>query len=362
MRLRSISSLSKPSSLLLSLFCALFLNGCLRYTPPRSEIKEQEKAGQETASQFGSQDDFLAHEKRLEERLESLISERGAMDGQGGYRLGAGDTLSFEVYGFNNLSGEIEIAPDGIATFPMIGDVRASGRSLADFREDVTARVRRYVKNPRVRLAMKNFEASKVSVIGEVAKPGSYPLKREGLLVSELLAEAGGRTQKAGNRIVVIPSAKSVDRVNNSGYGVEIDLEDITGTVDKAPMMIPLAAGDTIMVPEAGKFEVDGEVIQPGSFTLSNRTSVLGAIASAGGLSYSAKADEVEVIREIGSGKKAVMSINIEDVALRGHSDIRLRDGDIIRVPSDSGRFTRRQIVETINSVFRGVGVSSRAN
>jgi hypothetical protein len=67
----------------------------------------------------------------------------------------------------------------------------------------------------------------------------------------------------------------------------------------------------------------------------------------------------VEVIREIGNGKKAVISRNLEDVALRNTDDIRLRNGDVIRVPSARGRFATRQVVEVLNQVFN-VSVAQR--
>jgi protein involved in polysaccharide export with SLBB domain len=144
--------------------------------------------------------------------------------------------------------------------------------------------------------------------------------------------------------------------------GIEVDMEDLMGTVDKRPLIIPLVPGDTIIVPEAGSYEVDGEVTTPGSFKLTGRTSVIGAIAAAKGFTYSADVNNVEVIRDLGAGRKALISLDLEEVGLRGSRDIRLRNGDLVRVPSHSGRFFKRQIVETINGLFNGVGVNKRMN
>jgi protein involved in polysaccharide export with SLBB domain len=139
-------------------------------------------------------------------------------------------------------------------------------------------------------------------------------------------------------------------------------MEDLTGTLDRHPLLIPLAPGDTIIVPEAGTYEVDGEVVTPGSYKLTGRTSVIGAIAAAKGFTYSADVNNVEVIRDIGAGQKALVTLDLEEVGLRGARDIRLRNGDLVRVPSHSSRFFKRQIVETINGIFNGVGVNQRMN
>jgi protein involved in polysaccharide export with SLBB domain len=143
--------------------------------------------------------------------------------------------------------------------------------------------------------------------------------------------------------------------------GIEIDLEDLVGQSGQRPLLVPLLPGDTIVVPEAGRYEVDGEVLHSGSFVLASRTSALGAIAAAGGFTYSADVKKVEVIRDIGAGKKAAVTLDLEEVGLRGGRDLRLRNGDVVRVPSEPGRFFRRQVVETLNGIFRGVGVNAQA-
>jgi protein involved in polysaccharide export with SLBB domain len=144
--------------------------------------------------------------------------------------------------------------------------------------------------------------------------------------------------------------------------GVEIDLEQLIGQLDQRPLLIPVLPGDTIVVPEAGVFEVDGEVTAPGSYKLASRTSALGAIAAAQGLTYSADVNHVEVIRDTGGGRKALITIDLEQIGLQGKRDIRLRNGDLVRVPSEANRFFKRQIVESLNGLFNGVSVNKRIN
>jgi polysaccharide export outer membrane protein len=286
--------------------------------------------------------------------------------------------LDVSVFGFNNLTANTAVAPDGSIILPLVGRVPVGGLAVEDVQTALSRRYAHFIRSPQVIVSLKTFSTNKVSVIGEVNKPGSYPLTRRGIVLTELLSEAGGRTPAAGTRIVLLPSPRlqvsapknnSVPRVSLVGHsapeaasGIEIDMEDLMGTIDKRPLVVPLIPGDTIIVPEAGSYEVDGEVVTPGSFKLAGRTSVIGAIAAAKGFTYSADVNNVEVIRDIGSGRKALITLDLEEVGLRGARDVRLRNGDLVRVPSHSSRFIKRQIVETINGIFNGVGVNQRIN
>ena len=88
--------------------------------------------------------------------------------------------------------------------------------------------------------------------------------------------------------------------------------------------------------------------------------TVLGSIASAGGLTYSADSSSVEVIRNIGSGNKALVRLDLEDIGQRSSQNLRLRDGDVISVPSHTSKFILRQFVEGVSSLFR-FGVNQNA-
>src|SRR5262249_851809 len=96
---------------------------------------------------------------------------------------------------------------------------------------------------------------------------------------------------------------------------------------------------------------------KPGSFALSSKMTILGSIASAGGLTYSADMSSVELFRDLGDGKKALLPVNLEQIALHDGQDVALRDGDVVRVPSHRRRFFTRQIVDAVNALFH-VGVN----
>lgn len=355
------------------------LVGCLRYTPSFREIQTDRAKDSAQVLEIGDEQDFERYEQTLSDKLYRLVSQRSYLLGNTSssttYPVGTGDLLGIEVFGFGNLSSQSTIAPDGSIGLPLVGRAVVAGKSIEEVQLDLTRHYRRYIRSPQVHVSLKGQQAHRVSVMGEVAKPGLYPLQRQGVLLTEILAEAGGRTQGAGSRILLLPAPRLVeDRPTPPQHltlvksppledtGVEIDLETLTGQIDQRPLSIPLLPGDTIVVPEAGTYEVDGEVAAPGSYKLASRTSVMGAIAAAQGFTYSAAVNNVEVIRDTGGGRKALVTVDLEQVGLRGGRDIRLRNGDLVRVPSEPQRFFKRQIVETINGLFNGVSVNRRMN
>lgn len=356
------------------LIILLITSSCLRYTPSRDEIeKEHNKTSETPSAEFVGEEAFYALEQDQDERLKNLIASRkvDAESFEQTYRIGMGDLLQLNVFDVEELNRKVRVRPSGDIALPLIGTVNAVGLTEAELQAEITRRLDEYVYSPQVQLFIEEYAAHKVSVIGEVKNPGAYALTRNNYSLIELLSEAGGRTEKASSIIILIPSSEKTPApapdqdaararfaAAQSNLGVEIRYEDLAGSLGHAPLSVPLRAGDTIVVPEAGMVQVDGEVNRPGSFQLASRMTLLGAIASASGLTYSADVTEVEVIRELGSGKKALLTVDLEKVALRDGKDIRLRDGDIVRVPSHSGRFATRQVVTSINSLF-SFGMSS---
>lgn len=366
------------SATLVVLAMTLLLQGCIKYTPSREELERKRSDSSTSHSMLGSEEEFNAYERSLSNRLQNLISERSylltAGNSMNGYMVGPGDVIHVDVYGFEDLRSDAEVSPQGTLSLPLIGEVDVKGKDTSSLKRYLAQRYTQYVKSPRVDVSIKTYQSNRVSVIGEVQRPGMYPLRRNGQLITELLSEAGGKNQLASNRLILLPAPRlehisihqlpggTIQPTNDTGIGVEVEMEALLGKLDQRPLLIPLIAGDTVVVPEAGNFEVDGEVQKPGSFKLTSGTSVIGAIAAAGGFTYSADVKKVEVIRDIGGGRKALATLDLEEVGLRGGRDIRLRAGDLVRVPSEPGRFFERQLVATLNSLFNGVGVSQRTN
>lgn len=346
---------------LLLLLIPAFIS-CFRYTPSRREMTENKEQ-----TKIAGPEAFKAYQDDLNARLTNLLKERASYVGGssevGAYKIGVRDVLKVDVFGFSDLSGESEVDANGMISLPLVGAVKAEGLTPTELQTDLTNKFRRYVKKPIMRLTVNSYNAYKASVVGAIVKPGLVPLKRPGYPLTELLSEAGGLRDNAGTRIFLIPSRSDSNNLQaqiagvsaeSNPAGVEIALDQLVGTLERPPITVPILPGDTIIVPEAGQFRVDGEVERPGAFPVTKNVSTLSALASAGGPTYAANVNEIEVIRDFGSGKKASVTVNLEKVAFYGEPDISLRDGDVVIVPSTPGRFRARQLVEGIRTILRG--------
>jgi protein involved in polysaccharide export with SLBB domain len=118
-------------------------------------------------------------------------------------RLQSGDRVKITVYGEEALTGDYDVSPNGSVTMPLIGAIRATGRTQADFAADIGSRYRRggFLQDPNVTVAVITFKP--FYVLGEATNPGEYPF-RSGLNVHAAVAMAGGFTYRASRSLVLI--------------------------------------------------------------------------------------------------------------------------------------------------------------
>ncbi len=367
------------------ILCSLllcFLNACATkaITKPYSEIYEEAQdknipmpsAEEERAA-------FYKSDELNKEKLIAVISQR-AKEGNSEliYKIGADDEISISVFDVSELNLTAKVKESGLIDLPLIGTIEAKGMTEAELLKDITKRLKGYVINPQVTMFISTYGSQKVAVVGAVAKPGTYPLKKGSNSVLELISEAGGLNDRAGNILNFVPTEVSgLNAANdvesrarfalnagdksktNNATGIEVYIDTLLGTTGGIPVEIPVKGGDIVIVPEAGKVMVDGEVQKVGAYELGRQMSLLGALAAAGGITPSAKFDEVEIIRDINSDKRAHLIINLEKIATGEASDLKLKNGDIVKVPSDSGKRMKYDTFESITKIINfGVGGS----
>jgi protein involved in polysaccharide export with SLBB domain len=147
-------------------------------------------------------------------------------------RLQPGEKLKITVYGEEALTGEYDVNPAGMVTMPLIGGIRAAGRSQSEFGKDVANRYLHggFLQDPHVTVAVVLFKP--FYVLGEANTPGEYPF-RSGLNVHTAVAMAGGFTYRASRTYVLI-------RHVGEEVWKEYSLAE----------PVPIAPGDLIRVPE----------------------------------------------------------------------------------------------------------------
>jgi polysaccharide export outer membrane protein len=174
-------------------------------------------------------------------------------------------------------------------------------------------------------LELSNTQAQ---VFGEVLKPGSYPVDREGSVVT-LIGAAGGVTLRA---------ALSKATITHAGKTTEVDLRSVI-TEGKPPPGIKIAPGDSVFIPTNKQFySLFGAVGRPGmqEYPDGGTVSVLTAISLAGGQVQGANLTSVSIIHPMKDGKSSIVKINVDKMMKQGDltHDMKLHPGDIVYVPS----------------------------
>ncbi|CUS31396.1 polysaccharide biosynthesis/export family protein [Candidatus Nitrospira nitrificans] len=159
-----------------------------------------------------------------------------------GYRLGAEDTLLVSVWKDEQLTREVIVRPDGMFSFPLVGDIQAEERTVEDIRSDLVKRLTKYIPNPNVSVAVTKVISYKVYVIGRVNKPGEYVIGHY-TDVLQALSLAGGLTPFAAENEI-----KVMRRVRGEQYAIPFRYGDVRKGRDLEQNIL-LLRGDVVMVP-----------------------------------------------------------------------------------------------------------------
>ena len=155
------------------------------------------------------------------------------------YTIGPGDVLKVIVWKEPDLSQDVTVRMDGMMTFPLLGDLEAAGRSPGRLAETLTKGLEKFVQSPRVTVAIAQANSARFYVIGQVARPGEFPLTSP-TTVLQGLALAGGLKEFAkADSIVIVRADQTIVPVN---YKRIAEGKDVSQNVS-------LARGDTVVVP-----------------------------------------------------------------------------------------------------------------
>lgn len=160
----------------------------------------------------------------------------------GEYIIGQGDVLSIAVWKDDSLTREVVVLPDGTISFPLIGTIIAENKTIAELKKDIEARIKRFVPDPVLSVAVKNVNSMYVYVIGRVNNPGRFVLNSN-VNVLQALAMAGGLTPFADSN-----SVKIIRTERGSNTLIGFRYKDIVSG-KHIEQNIVLKRGDVIVVP-----------------------------------------------------------------------------------------------------------------
>ena len=159
------------------------------------------------------------------------------------YRIQPGDVLMVSVWKEQDLLAEVLVRPDGGMSFPLVGDVRASGRTVEELRSLVDERLAKFIPDPSVTVAVKQIGGNRIYVLGKVTRPGEFPFSRP-IDVMQALSLAGGATSFASLDDIQILRRDASGKQTARRFRYS-DVERGRGLEQN----ILLKSGDTVVVP-----------------------------------------------------------------------------------------------------------------
>ena len=135
------------------------------------------------------------------------------------YRVGPPDQLHISVLPEPVIERDVIVRPDGMISIDLVGDIAAGGRSTEEIAADIETRIGRYKRDARVTVALGAALSSQVTVLGEIARPATFPLTRQTRVVEALGTVAGTTVFAAKSRILLIRSQENKTQV----YTVDLD-------------------------------------------------------------------------------------------------------------------------------------------
>jgi len=232
----------------------------------------------------------------------------GSAQSKPDYPLGAGDTIRIQVFQNPDLTIETRVSENGSVTYPLIGAVQLGGLSLAAAEQKIADALQSggFIKQPQVNIVLLQIRGNQVSVLGQVNRPGRFPLETANTRLSDMLANAGGATP-TGDDVAIVVGAR-----NGQTFRKQIDIASIF-LEDKLQDDIVLQGGDSIYVHRAPVFYIYGEAQRPGSFRIERGMTVMQALALGGGPTVRGSEKRLRLSRKAADGRIEQISPNLTD-------------------------------------------------
>jgi len=340
-----------------------------------------------------AQQAVLETPQQVNDRIRSLSASARAV--QHDYIIGNGDLLDLEVFDVKELSREVRVSQTGSIGIPLV-PVRLHVAGLTEVQAEQkiseVLEANGLVSHAEVSISVKERKSKPITVVGAVQHAMVYQADRAVTLL-EVLAEAGGVANDAGDTVIVnrpaqevpsdpseppaigpedpVPAASSAAAASNPSANtpppvapphlnntITINLNELMESGD-ATNNIVLQAGDIVTVPHSGIVYVLGAVTKPGGFVLANdrgQMTTLKVLALAGGLSSTAKRDHAVIVRKNAQGQQHEVAVDLKKVMQRQAEDVQLQPSDILYVPDSAARKALLRTAEL--GIALGTGVA----
>ena len=232
-------------------------------------------------------------------------------------RIGAGDTVRITVYQSPDLSLETRVNENGAISYPLLGRVQLAGLTVNAAEAHLASELKRrdFVKDPQVIIVVTQVRANQVNVLGQVGRPGRYPLDLAGMRMTEVLALAGGVVAGSGSDTIVLTGKR-----DGRPFRHEVDLPKLFAPGGVADDLV-VAPGDTVWVDRAPQIYMYGEIQHPGVVRLERGMTVMQAVAAGGGATQRGTLKGLKITRRGADGRMQTIEPAMDDT---------LKDGDVV--------------------------------
>jgi len=253
------------------------------------------------------------------------------------YVIGPKDVLSVVCLEDKDLTGKFTVEADGTFTLPYIGVVKAADLTLRQLEDALKKSLKdgRFFKNPQISVTIDQYRSQYVIIMGEVARPGPYPLTG-GMTLLDLIAQAGTLTASASGVVLVVPAKAARgdlpgdDGLGQAGAGANTDSGIVradfsrlqSGVLDRP---IELHDGDTIFAQQAERAYIMGEVKSPGAHPVQATTTLQQLLALAGGQTVDAALNRIKITRFENGVRVELKNVKLTEL---------VRPGDTVIVPT----------------------------
>ncbi|MBR3654936.1 MAG: polysaccharide biosynthesis/export family protein [Elusimicrobia bacterium] len=185
-------------------------------------------------------------EEDVENIQNRVLNDISDVQKSNNYILQAGDLVEIKVFMEKDMDRELRISSDGMVTFPLVGNVKIGGYSVAEAEQQLSEKLKYYIKNPQVSMLIKEYANKMVYVLGQVQKPSEIAIPPEkSITVLEAITSVGGFTDIANTSKV-----KVLRMENGKQKSLDVDVNAITKQGKKS-LDIELMPGDVIFVPQS---------------------------------------------------------------------------------------------------------------
>ena len=174
--------------------------------------------------------------------VDQLDEASAAPAPESAYLITTGDLLNVRIYDQDAISTHCRVSPDGKIAVPLVGEIEARGQTPSALAAQIARRLKPFIVAPSVTITLEEAQPAKISLVGEVARPGVFPLA-PGTGIVQALALAGGLTEYASHDGIFVIRP----RAGKGTLRIRIAYDYVTRGLGRGAMF-QLQAGDTVVV------------------------------------------------------------------------------------------------------------------